>query len=128
MSEKSLQDERLELNMSRLLIAGVIISGGLVAIGGLLYLLHHGLEKPEYGTFSGEPADLTGLKAVFTLIFQGRGTAIVMLGILVLIATPIARIIFAVIGFALEKDRLYTMISLIVLLIILASLFSGVAG
>ncbi|MBE7175627.1 MAG: DUF1634 domain-containing protein, partial [Mucilaginibacter polytrichastri] len=55
MSEKG-SDERLELNMSRLLIAGVIISGGLVALGGIIYLFGHGFQKPEYGTFSGKPS------------------------------------------------------------------------
>ncbi|MBE7178067.1 MAG: DUF1634 domain-containing protein, partial [Mucilaginibacter polytrichastri] len=93
-----------------------------------IYLLGHGFQKPEYGTFSGKPSPFSDLHAIFTHVFQGSGQGIIMLGILVLIATPVARIVFAVIGFAIEKDRLYTIISLIVLVIILTSLLSGMAG
>jgi uncharacterized membrane protein len=47
---------------------------------------------------------------------------LIQLGLLLLIATPVARVAVAIVGFALERDRLYTVISLIVLLILLASL------
>ncbi|MGZ4001546.1 MAG: DUF1634 domain-containing protein, partial [Mucilaginibacter sp.] len=54
-----------------------------------------------------------------------RGQAIIQLGIALLIATPILRVVFAAIGFILEKDHLYTLISLIVLLVIIISMITG---
>jgi uncharacterized membrane protein len=57
-----------------------------------------------------------------------KGQAIIQLGIVLLIATPILRVICSTIGFALEKDYLYVGISLLVLLIIFASMMGGRVG
>jgi uncharacterized membrane protein len=53
------------------------------------------------------------------------GASIIALGLLVLIATPIARVVFAIVGFARERDMLYTVISFIVLAILVFSLVHG---
>ena len=58
-------------------------------------------------------------------IGQFRGRGIIQLGLLLLIATPVARVVFAIIGFALEKDRLYVVVAALVLGILLFSLFGG---
>jgi uncharacterized membrane protein len=47
------------------------------------------------------------------------------LGLLLLIATPVARVAFSVIGFALEKDWMYVVITLIVLALLIYSLSSS---
>jgi Predicted membrane protein len=52
----------------------------------------------------------------------GDPTAVIQLGAILLIATPIARVVFAVVGFALERDRFYVVVSLTVLAVLLASL------
>jgi uncharacterized membrane protein len=57
-----------------------------------------------------------------------RGRAIIQAGIILLIATPIIRVVFSAIGFILEKDHLYTGITFIVLLVIIISALSGHAG
>jgi uncharacterized membrane protein len=49
-----------------------------------------------------------------------------LLGVILLIATPIARVVFAVVGFALERDRLYVAVSLTVLAVLMASLLYSV--
>ena len=56
-----------------------------------------------------------------------HGQAIIQFGLLLLIATPVARVAFAAIGFAMERDYLYVVITLIVLVVLLYSLF-GSAG
>nr|MBN2278700.1 DUF1634 domain-containing protein [candidate division Zixibacteria bacterium] len=53
--------------------------------------------------------------------FTGNG--IIQLGLLFLIATPIARVFFSVFAFFRKRDYLYTLITLIVLIILLFSLF-----
>lgn len=52
----------------------------------------------------------------------GDPAALIQLGVLLLIATPVARVVFAVVGFALERDRLYVAVSVAVLAILAASL------
>jgi uncharacterized membrane protein len=53
--------------------------------------------------------------------FQGRG--IIQLGLLLLIATPVARVALSIFGFAAERDRMYVGFATIVLVILLSSLF-----
>lgn len=66
------------------------------------------------------------LALVWKGIKGGSGAHIIQLGVLVLLATPIARILFSIFGFIEEKDRLYIVITLIVLLIITGSIFFGI--
>jgi uncharacterized membrane protein len=65
---------------------------------------------------------LSELKQVWYSAFQGRGRSIIQLGLFILIATPIARIVFSIIGYILERDYLYIIITVIVLGVILFSL------
>jgi uncharacterized membrane protein len=54
-----------------------------------------------------------------------RGRGIIQLGLLLLIATPVARVAFSVAAFAFQRDRLYVVVTLVVLAILLYSLTSG---
>jgi uncharacterized membrane protein len=128
------QDERLEAAIAVLLRVGVIAAAVLVAIGGVLVLRHPEAPVPNYRVFhaAGEPSwaisphtSIHSIVAVLRHLRHGSGTGIIALGLLVLIATPIARVVFAVIGFARERDKLYTIISLIVLAVLVFSLVRG---
>jgi uncharacterized membrane protein len=115
-------DHRIENMMGRLLQAGVLLASAVVLIGGLFYLgASAGIVK-DYRTFTGEPASLRHPVELFRLLMTGDAAAIVQLGVLLLIATPIARVIFAAIGFAVERDRLYVAISLAVLAVLIFGL------
>jgi uncharacterized membrane protein len=57
--------------------------------------------------------------------FGGQSRSIMQLGLLLLIATPIARVIFSVFAFAIEGDRMYVIFTLIVLTVLLYSLFGS---
>jgi uncharacterized membrane protein len=108
-------DHRIENMMGRLLQVGVLLASSVVFIGGLLYLHAHAGMPRDYRTFTSEPASLRHPVALFRLLMTGDPAAVVQLGVLLLIATPIARVIFAAIGFAVERDHLYVAISLTVL-------------
>jgi len=56
----------------------------------------------------------------------GDPAALIQLGVLLLVATPVARVVFAVVGFALERDRLYVVVSVAVLAILAASLLYSI--
>ena len=76
----------------------------------------------DYRIFQGEPADYRQISGIVRQAVSLRGRGIIQLGLLLLIATPIARVIFALFGFAAEKDRMYTCFTAIVLVILLYSL------
>jgi uncharacterized membrane protein len=90
-----------------------------------LYLIRPGVTSPDYRVFHGEPADLRSVPGVITeaLSLQGRG--IIQLGLLLLIATPIARVAFSVFAFAQQHDRTYVVVTLVVFAVLLYSLLGG---
>ncbi len=128
MAHAEWSDERVEAIIGIFLRTGVTIAAAIVGIGGLLYLVRHGFEPVHYSPFQGEPPQLRGVTAVIRTAMSFDRRAIIQLGLVVLIATPVARVAFAVVAFALERDRMYVLISLIVLGILLFSLAGGAPG
>lgn len=111
---KPLTDGQIDIAIGMILRIGVILSAILVAAGGIGYLTGHG-STPA-------PAELISIPAILGGAFAGQPLFIVQLGLLVLMATPIVRVIACVAGFALEHDRLYAVISAIVLSCLIFSL------
>ena len=120
-----LTNEKMDLIVGNLLRAGVALSGAIVFAGGLVYLTRHGAEAPSYHIFHGEPADLRTLGGIFRDALALRGRGIIQLGLLLLIATPVARVACLVYAFARQGDRLYSGIALIVLLLLAYGLAGG---
>ena len=116
-------DKKMEILMGNMLRYGVLISALFVFSGAIIYLVQHGGEKPQYKLFVGEPLRFINLKLILKNAFKVQARSIIQLGLLLLIATPIARIVFSIIGFILEKDYVYVTITTIVLLTITVSLF-----
>jgi len=108
--------------------AGVLISMLVVFAGGVIYLYRHGHSIANYHEFKGVPDFIHSPAGVINGILSLRGRAIIQTGIVLLIATPVVRVIFSAIGFIMEKDYLYTFITFIVLLVIIISAYSGHAG
>jgi uncharacterized membrane protein len=76
----------------------------------------------EFHSFHGVAANLTSITQILTGAFHGEAPAIVQFGLLLLIATPVARVAFSVFAFAMEKDFLYVGISALVLCVLLVSI------
>ncbi|MDB5131082.1 MAG: hypothetical protein JWR02_831 [Mucilaginibacter sp.] len=125
---KKFKDTDMQLLLGRVLRAGTVISISIVFFGGVIYLHRHGHFIANYKVFTGTPAFLHQSGSLFDGVMALRGQAIIQTGILLLIATPILRVIFSAVGFILEKDYLYVGISLLVLLIIFTSMLSGHTG
>jgi uncharacterized membrane protein len=117
-----LNDRDIEKAMGKLLRVGVLSSALIVAAGAILYFIQHGNDLANYRRFIGEPKRFTELRSVWMAAFRGRGRSIIQLGLFILIATPIARIVFSVIGYVFEKDYLYVILTLAVLAIILINI------
>lgn len=118
-------DQYVEELIGTLLRVGVTLAAAVVLFGGTIYLVRHGLTKPQFHVFKGEPSDLRTLSGIVkdALAFRGRG--LIQLGLVLLIATPLARVAFSVVAFALEGDRLYVGVALIVLTVLVCSLVGG---
>ncbi|MBC7653930.1 MAG: DUF1634 domain-containing protein [Oligoflexus sp.] len=127
-ANSKITDKNLEVMMGNLLRYGVLLSGIIVLIGGIIYLIKYGNNSPNYTQFVGEPSSLTNVKSILIGVSGFHSRSIIQFGLLVLIATPVARIFLSIIGFILEKDYLYIFITLIVLSVVMFSLFSGSAG
>jgi uncharacterized membrane protein len=117
-------DERVEEIMGNLLRAGVILAAIVVIGGGIFYLIRYGANSPDYGVFRGEPADLRSLLGILVDAVDLRSRGLIQLGLLLLVATPIARVAFSVFAFAQQRDITY----LVLTLIVFALLIYGFAG
>ena len=121
----SWDDVRVEGIIGNLLRAGVLLAAALVLLGGGIFLVRHGGELPHYRVFRGEPSDLRTVSGVLADVLSFHGRNIIQFGLLLLIATPVARAAFSVVAFALERDWLYVAVTLIVLAVLLFSLAGG---
>jgi uncharacterized membrane protein len=115
-------DRRIEEIVAVLLRTGVALSASVVLVGGVIYLARHGTSPADYRVFHGEPSEMRSLSGIIhsSLTWHGRG--IIQLGLVLLIATPVARVAFSIWGFAEERDHMYTTFTVIVLAILLYSL------
>jgi uncharacterized membrane protein len=122
------RDRRIEVILGNLLRIGVLVSAAVVLLGASIYLSRHAHEPADYRVFRGEPSEYRTISGVIQSVTNGRGQGIIQLGLLLLIATPIARVAFSVAGFAIERDHLYVAFTLIVLAILLYSLLGSGIG
>lgn len=123
--QSSWTDQKTEEIIGTLLRAGVTLAAAVVLAGGLVYLVRHGGEPADYKGFRGEPSDLRHVGSIVRDAVTLRSRGIIQLGILLLIATPIARVAFAVFAFAAERDKMYVVFTLIVLAILMYSLIGS---
>ncbi len=98
-------DQKIEQIVGDLLRTGVMLSAAVVLIGGSIYLFRHGREPVGYQVFHGEPAEYKTIAGILHGVATLRGRGFIQLGLLLLIATPVARVAFAAWGFAAEKDK-----------------------
>lgn len=117
-----MDDTRAEEIIGRLLRTGVLISAFVVFAGGILYLRQEGRAARDFRTFHGVSQPLRTMAGVARGAIALDPQSIIQLGLLLLIATPIARVAFAVAAFALERDWLYVGLTLLVLGVLLFSL------
>ena len=122
-------DRRMEMIIGILLRLGVTLAGAVVFFGAIVYLIRNGAAPlPDYKAFHGETLQLSTVEGILAGVRQFRGRAIIQLGVLLLIATPVARVVFSAFAFAFEKDKLYVCITLFVLAILLFSLVGSSLG
>lgn len=115
-------DEAVERIISTLLRVGVILAASMVLAGGIRYLIRFGSSRTDYRVFRGEPSDLRSLTGILHGVLGLHSRDVIQLGLVLLIATPVARVAFSVFAFAMQRDHNYVVITLIVLTILVYSL------
>jgi uncharacterized membrane protein len=123
MASDPLTDERIELSLGNLLRYGVLLAATTVFLGGVIHLWRHAAEPVDYHAFRGEPANLRSPIAIVRDSVDFRGRSLIQLGLLLLIGTPVARVVFSAAAFARQRDFLYVAFTLIVLAVLIYSLF-----
>ncbi len=119
-----INDANIELRMGGLLQCGVLLAAASMLAGGLIYLARHGGDIPDYGNFHGVHPNFKTFRGILSGVLALQGRALIQLGVLLMIATPVMRVAFAVFAFALERDWLYTGVSCVVLVVLGYALLS----
>ncbi len=112
-------DYQMDVLIARILRGGVSLSSATVLAGGVWYLVRSGGSRPDYSHFQ-------QVHGIGPLLALPGPDLVVLSGLLMLIATPVARVVFSVYAFAAERDWMYVVFTLIVLAILLISNLSGI--
>ncbi|NMG22300.1 DUF1634 domain-containing protein [Brasilonema bromeliae] len=124
-TRRNLSERQVEILVGNLLRYGVLIATAIVLFGGVLYLIYHGKEAPNYQIFRGEPPAFTSPEGVANSALSGRRRGIIQLGLLLLIATPVARVAFSLLAFMRQRDIIYIILTVIVLTGLMISLIGA---
>jgi uncharacterized membrane protein len=124
-TEQESTDTRMDQMLGNLLRVGVLTAALVVTVGGIAYLIRHGEELIDERIFQfhGEPGSLKSPVGTVKEAVALHSRGVIQLGLLLLIATPVARVILSVFAFARQRDFTYVVITLIVLAVLLYSLF-----
>lgn len=117
-----MNDRRLEIMIGNALRLGVLIAAAVVALGAIAYLLQHMHSRADFHHFASASPATTTVGGIVRSAAALQSEGVIQLGLLLLIATPVARVMLAATGFALERDWMYVAVSLIVLAVLVSSL------
>jgi len=118
-------DKSVEMFLGKLLRWGVLLAALVVFVGGVWFLAESYDVPQNYRTFRGEPVELRAVPQIAHQAMTLRPLGLIQFGLLLLIATPVARVLFSVLGFALERDWMYVLLTLLVLALLVYTLTSG---
>lgn len=121
---KTKSEQQLEDLLSNLLKYGVLIASVVVFVGGILYLISHGSEPAEYEFFRGAASEFRSPMGVISAIASGSSCGIIQLGLLLLVATPILRVIISLLTFIVQREFIYVIITSLVMASLTYSLIS----
>jgi uncharacterized membrane protein len=119
------QDKRMDEIIGQLLRTGVTLAAATVIVGGVVYLSRHHVPVTNYRVFKGQPEELRSVSGIVHAAIHFRGRGLIQFGLLILIATPVARVAFSLFAFLHQRDWTYVVITTIVLGLLLYSLFGG---
>lgn len=121
-----LGDKDVQIILGTLLRVGVLVSTAVVLLGGIIFLISQSNQIVSFENFKPEEVKFSSVAAIIKGLKTFDGLAIIQFGVLLLIFTPIARVVFSIFSFLMEKDYMYVIIGVIVLCVIITSLYLDV--
>jgi uncharacterized membrane protein len=118
-------DHQVEQIIGRLLQVGVLVSAAVVVVGAIALITRHGHEVADFRLFRPELSPLRSVAGIVRRASRFDSRAVVQFGLLLLIATPVARVALTLVAFALQRDRVYVAITALVLALLLFGLVWG---
>ena len=124
---KNMKDEQIQNTLARVMLSGVVVAASIMGAGLIWFLATHDGLPPGDHIFSGEPKYLENPVSMIRRAFEPdeveHRRSMIMIGVVLLLINPVVRVAFAAFGFAAQRDRLYSKISLLVLAVLLFSFF-----
>jgi uncharacterized membrane protein len=122
-----MNDAQLQNSLARVMLTGVLVAAAVMGAGLIWFVATHEGMPPGDHLFSGEPKyfenPVSMLERAVSLKAIGHRRSLIMVGVVLLLINPLIRVAFAAVGFAAQRNRLYTVISLTVLGVLLLSFF-----
>lgn len=119
-------DDDVEQLVGNWLRIGTLIAAVITVLGGALFLAgHSSAAAANYHQFNGEPDALRHVTNIVAGAFHLDSRAVIQLGLLLLISTPVVRVALSLMAFIVQRDKLYVALTSIVLAILVFSLVFG---
>ena len=122
---KGLTDRQAEQLVGRILQIGVLLSALVVSAGGILYLTQNAGKPAGRRKFHREPERLRNPVEVVQEAMELHPRAVMQLGVLLLILTPVVRVAFTVLVFLAQRDVKFVAVTVFVLAVLLLSLLGA---
>jgi len=110
-----------------MMLTGVLVAAAVMGAGLIWFVVTHEGMPPGDHLFRGEPKyfenPISMLQRALDLKYVGHRRSLIMIGVVLLLINPLIRVAFAAVGFAAQRDKLYTLISLVVLGVLVLSFF-----
>ena len=121
-------DDKLQRLIGTTLRSGVLAAASIGVVGGVLFFASSP-QPADFHLFQGTSMPFSSPMQILRQAFlqpgedlRLRGLSIVQIGIMILLMTPVIRVVFSIVGFAMERDRIYVLITSFVLLILMVSI------
>ena len=127
-------DPSIASAIGQLLRLGVLLSASALMGGGIVYLWRHGAERVDEQTpnvyrfeeqLDRRPAEYRRPADVARAAWQGRARALIQVGVMLLIATPLLRVLYTALAFARRRDWVYVVLPLVVFAVLILGLITG---
>lgn len=109
----------LRTGIATLLNVGTI-AAAIVLLTGLALLVKQGA-PPQVGNFAARTRESDSIARILSDVLHAKPDAIAMLGVILLVFIPAARTLAAAVVFAKERDRLFTLLALVIVATLIIS-------
>lgn len=118
-------DRRLAGRIGLLLRGGVLLSAIVMLVGGALLVLAHGTAPADLASYPRATPPPSDLGAILRGALALEPRALTQLGIVLLVATPVARVALTLVDFTRRRDRAYVALSGLALLLLVGGMVLG---